>query len=140
MQRMLIALGALIVLASPALSQNWSRWDDRDSSDHEDRGRSKRDYPRWHDMDDHHGSGRGARFMVRSGDSVVAVRCDGSEFHAFLCGCDARAFGACALLIAGSRLFAERGGPPGSTSVNSRLGLPSCPGAGAVPASVVRTW
>ena len=78
MQRMLIALGALIVLASPALSQNWSRWDDRDSSDHEDRGRSKRDYPRWHDMDDHHGSGRGARFMVRSGDSVVAVRCDGS--------------------------------------------------------------
>ena len=79
MQRMLIALGALIVLASPASSQNWSRWDDRDSSDHEDRGRSKRDYPRWHDMDDHHGSGRGARFMVRSGDSVVAVRCDGSE-------------------------------------------------------------
>ena len=69
MQRMLIALGALIVLASPASSQNWSRWDDRDSSDHEDRGRSKRDYPRWHDMDDHHGSGHGARFMVRSGDS-----------------------------------------------------------------------
>src|SRR3954467_10013863 len=79
MQKMLIALGALTVLASPALSQNWSRWDDRDSSDHEDRGRSKRDYPRWHDMDDNHGSGRGARFMVRSGDSVVAVRCDGSE-------------------------------------------------------------
>ena len=78
MQRMLIALAGVIVLASPALSQNWSRWDDRDSSDHEDRGRSKRDYPRWHDMDDHHGSGRGARFMVRSGDSVVAVRCDGS--------------------------------------------------------------
>jgi hypothetical protein len=79
MQRMLIALAGVIVLASPALSQNWSRWDDRDSSDHEDRGRSKRDYPRWHDMDDHHGSGRGARFMVRSGDSAVAVRCDGSE-------------------------------------------------------------
>jgi hypothetical protein len=25
------------------------------------------------------GSGRGARFMVRNGDAVVAVRCDGSE-------------------------------------------------------------
>jgi hypothetical protein len=27
------------------------------ASDHEGRGRSKREYPRWHDMDDHHGSG-----------------------------------------------------------------------------------
>ena len=79
MQRTLIALAAMIVLAWPALGQSWSRWDERDSSDREDRGRSSKEYPRWHDMGDHHGSGRGARFMVRSGDSVVAVRCDGSE-------------------------------------------------------------
>ena len=66
MKTTLFALAGLVVLASPALSQSSSRWDDRD--DRDDRGRSGRDYSRWHDMGDHGGRG-GAAFRVRSGDS-----------------------------------------------------------------------
>jgi hypothetical protein len=72
----LLAVG-LALLASPALSQGSSRPDDRDAySDRRDRGWA-RERDGWHD--DGGGPGRGARFMLRNGDAVVAVRCDGSE-------------------------------------------------------------
>jgi hypothetical protein len=73
----LLAVG-LALLASPALSQGSSRPDDRDAySDRRDRGWA-RERDGWHD-DERGGPGRGARFMLRNGDAVVAVRCDGSE-------------------------------------------------------------
>ena len=75
----LLAVG-LALLASPALSQSSSRPDDRDAySDRRDRDRGwARERDGWHD-DERGGPGRGARFMLRNGDAVVAVRCDGSE-------------------------------------------------------------
>jgi len=75
----LLAVG-LALLASPALSQSSSRPDDRDSyADRRDRDRGwARERDGWHD-DERGGPGRGARFMLRNGDAVVAVRCDGSE-------------------------------------------------------------
>lgn len=92
--------GALALTTLPALAQQGpSRPDDRDG--YSDRGGrdqgSWRDGPwrgggdrgGWHDMargDDHEmrgggrgGRHRGARFMVRSGDAAVAVRCDAEE-------------------------------------------------------------
>jgi hypothetical protein len=79
---LLLAVG-LTLLASPALSQSSPRPDDRDSyADRRDRDRGwGRERDGWHGMsdDERGGSGRGARFMVRNGDAVVAVRCDGSE-------------------------------------------------------------
>jgi hypothetical protein len=79
---LLLAIG-LALLASPALSQSSPRSDDRDSyADRRDRDRGwGRERDGWHDMsdDERGGPGRGARFMVRHGDAVVRVRCDGSE-------------------------------------------------------------
>src|SRR5215213_3424644 len=79
---LLLAVG-LALLASPALSQSSPRPDDRDSyADRRDRDRGwGRERDGWHGMSDNErgGSGRGARFMLRNGDAVVAVRCDGSE-------------------------------------------------------------
>ena len=77
-----LAVG-LALLASPALSQGSPRSDDRDSyTDRRDRDRGwGRERDGWHDMsdDERGGPGRGARFLVRHGDAVVRVRCDGSE-------------------------------------------------------------
>src|SRR5215207_5158855 len=74
-----LAVG-LALLASPALSESSPRPDDRDSySDRRDRDQDRgwgRDG--WRD-DKRGGPDRGARFMVRNGDAVVSVRCDGSE-------------------------------------------------------------
>jgi hypothetical protein len=87
MNRALVIAVGLALLAGPAASQCSSRSDDHDfTSDRRERdGGYWRDGGRWRDMmrdDDHfgrRGGGPGARFMVRSGDAVVAVRCDGSE-------------------------------------------------------------
>jgi hypothetical protein len=74
-----LAVG-LALLASPALSESSPRPDDRDSySDRRDRDRD-RGWGRDGWRDDERGRpDRGARFMVRNGDAVVSVRCDGSE-------------------------------------------------------------
>src|SRR4051794_29091417 len=76
---LLLAVG-FALLASPALSQSSPRSGDPESdSDWRVRERgSWRERDGWHD-DERGGSGRGARFMIRNGDAVVAVRCDGSE-------------------------------------------------------------
>src|SRR3954466_3286408 len=81
MTKPLLLAVSLALLASPALSQSSSRPDDRDSyADRRDRGWG-RERDGWHGMSDagRGGAGGGARFMVRNGDAVVAVRCDGSE-------------------------------------------------------------
>lgn len=77
---MLVACSA----ASPAYSQGSSRSDERDSySDRRDSGRkSWREDHGWRGMheDDYSGGAkRGARFMVRTGDSRIAVQCDAGE-------------------------------------------------------------
>lgn len=77
---MVVACGA----ASPAFSQGSSRSDERSSySDRRDSDRgSWREDHGWrgmHDDDHSEGGKRGARFMVRSGDSRVAVQCDAGE-------------------------------------------------------------
>src|SRR4051794_4761321 len=80
MTKTFLLIVGLALLASPALSQSSSRPDDRDSySDRRDRDRGwARGRDGWQD-DERGGAGRGARFMLRNGDAVVAVRCDGSE-------------------------------------------------------------
>lgn len=84
MNKPLVLMLAVLATASPALSQSSSRSDERDSySDRRDGGRASwREDRGWRGMHDegHSGAGRrGARFMVRSGDSRVAVQCDPSE-------------------------------------------------------------
>src|SRR5215207_4275208 len=83
MTKPLLLAVSLTLLASPALSQSSPRPDDRDSyADRRDRDRGRgRERDGWHGMsdDERGGAGRGARFMVRNGDAVVAVWCDGSE-------------------------------------------------------------
>ncbi len=80
MLKIILSVSALAVLASPAFSQT-QRPDDRDSY----MGRRDRDYSLYRrDRDDGDGQDRGdarrgARFMVRSGDTAVSVRCDGGE-------------------------------------------------------------
>src|ERR671939_190530 len=86
MRQALFLAAGLALLASPALSQSSPRPGDRDY-DHRDggwsrggdRGWSRGDAP-WREMRDEGGrGGRGARFMVRSGDSGGGVRGDGDE-------------------------------------------------------------
>lgn len=92
MTRALLLAAGLVLAISPAWSQSSSRSDDRgsfferrdrDGSDWSREGGGwSRDSGGWHDRmdDDRPGRhGRGGRFMVRSGDSAVAVRCDPSE-------------------------------------------------------------
>jgi len=86
MNRVLLIAAGLALLAGPAASQSSWRSDDRDSSsDRRESDAGWRDRGRWRDMmkdEDHpgrRGGSSGARFMVRSGDAMVAVRCDGSE-------------------------------------------------------------
>jgi hypothetical protein len=97
MNKLLLLAAGLVALASPALSQT-SGSDDRDSRGSYDRREGGRGGWRedrgWRDMarDTGRDSGRelgdegrrgsdrrGARFMVRSGDSRVAVACDSGE-------------------------------------------------------------
>jgi hypothetical protein len=98
MNKLLLLAAGLVALASPALSQT-SGSDDRDSRGSYDRREGARGGWRedrgWRDMarDSARDSGRemgdegrrgggdrrGARFMVRSGDSRVAVACDSGE-------------------------------------------------------------
>ena len=83
MKKAFLLAAGVAVLASPALSQSSSRDDDRDSyssrSERGDRGWRGSREGRWHEMRDYGGKGGGARFMLRSGEATVAVRCDESE-------------------------------------------------------------
>src|SRR3954467_11869907 len=74
---LLMAVG-LALLASPALSQSSSRSEEREPQPDRRERDQWRGRDQWHD-DERGGGGRGARFMIRNGDAVVAVRCDGSE-------------------------------------------------------------
>jgi len=91
MNKAVMLAAGLLVLASPALSQS-SRPDDRDGRDSYDRHDSSRGS--WggdrgwremarggagREMGEGGGHGGGARFMVRSGDARIAVKCDSSE-------------------------------------------------------------
>jgi hypothetical protein len=91
---LVLALG-VGVLASPALSQGSLRSDERDGYSARDSGRGswREDRARRDTREDERSAGRtggdeersdrpsrgGARFMVRSGDARVAVRCDERE-------------------------------------------------------------
>jgi hypothetical protein len=79
----ILAAGLALIGTSAAAQSSWRDDDDRrgwredrrDGRDRDDdmRGRSMRDH------DDHHGSSRAARFVLRSGDARMAVRCDDRE-------------------------------------------------------------
>jgi hypothetical protein len=87
MRKAIILAAGLALVTTSALGQgSWRDRDDddrrgwredrRDGRDRDDmRGRSMRDH---HD-DDGESSGRAARFMLRSGDARMAVRCDDRE-------------------------------------------------------------
>jgi hypothetical protein len=98
MTKALLLAGALALVSLPGLAQSPSRSDDRDRDSYSERGDRDQGQWRggpwrggWRDMargddgemrDGWRGGGhrgRGARFMVRSGDAAVAVRCDGNE-------------------------------------------------------------
>jgi len=88
MRALYIAIG-LALLTVPAAGQTSSRSEDRDFHSERrdgdrDRDRSWRDSRHWHgmmsdDRDDRRSGSSGARFMVRSGDAMIAVRCDPDE-------------------------------------------------------------
>src|SRR4051812_2996592 len=76
---LLMAVG-LALLASPALSQSLSRSEEREPQPDRRERDQWRGRDQWHD-DERGGGGRGARFMIRNGDAVVAVRHDhGSQY------------------------------------------------------------
>ena len=83
MNKAILIAAGLILATAPAFAQGHSRSDDRDRySDRDDRG--DRDRGSWrHHMDDDDDRGerrsRGARFMMRTGDSMIDVRCDPGE-------------------------------------------------------------
>jgi hypothetical protein len=86
MRRAFLLTIGVLAAATPALGQGSPRSDDRDSySERRDGGgrgswREDRHWGRGMEDDNQSsGSKRGARFMVRSGDARVAVRCDQSE-------------------------------------------------------------
>ena len=86
MRKAIILAAGLALVTTSALGQgSWRDRDDedrrgwredrRDGRDRDDmRGRSMRDH-----HDDDESSGRAARFMLRSGDARMAVRCDDRE-------------------------------------------------------------
>ena len=80
MTKALLLAAGLALLASPARARVLRDQATPSSyADRRDRERgSWREHDGWHD-DERGGSGRGAPFMIRNGDAVVAVRCDGSE-------------------------------------------------------------
>jgi hypothetical protein len=87
MRKAIILAAGLALVTTSALGQG--SWRDRDDDDRrgwredrregrdrdENRGRAMRDH---HD-DDHEGRSRAARFVLRSGDARMAVRCDDRE-------------------------------------------------------------
>ena len=85
MKKAILLAAALALLPLPALSQGASRSDDKDSSEHrKDRdlegvlrelGFGMRGGGGMHGG----GAGRGASFLLRSGDATVAVRCDPAD-------------------------------------------------------------
>lgn len=80
MHKAILLAAGLVALASPALSQS-PRPDDRDNyaSDRRDRDYSFRRGREDMGRDDRDEARRGARFMIRSGDTTINVRCDGGE-------------------------------------------------------------
>lgn len=83
MNKVILIAAGLALATLPAYAQGYSRSDDRDRySDRDDRGDRDRGSSR-RDMDDDDdrdgGRSRGARFMMRSGDAMINVRCDPGE-------------------------------------------------------------
>jgi len=80
MKKAILLAAVLALLPLPALSQGASRSDDNDSSEH----RKDRDLESvlrelgfgMRGAMHGRGAGRGASFLLRSGDATVAVRCD----------------------------------------------------------------
>ena len=97
MRKAIILAAGLALVTTSALGQG--SWRDRDDDDRrgwrEDRREGRdRDEMRGRSMRDHHdddeGRSRAARFVLRSGEARMAVRCDDREFDARLrrCGHD----------------------------------------------------
>lgn len=134
MRRAIILAAGLAVLGTPALSQSsgrdrdydddrrgWRESRDRDDRGRDDRGRSMREH---HDDDDDRSQSRAARFVLRSGDARMAVRCD-----------DRESMRACvdAALTMFDRIRTQQGTTSGSTSPS-----PTSPGSSSPSPSPTR--